>query len=90
MQRTLLNELDQSVKLSIKKIDIEIKWIGKEQGNAIIRFITNIGFQCLLHLSQDLHGSVFELTHQQQHISLIVDAIKTDQGEVSEIELIVD
>lgn len=90
MNRIQLNNMRQMVVLPYPTLKATLKWIGSEDGNAILRLTSNVGLNCILNINPNLRGSVFEFSHNKQYVHLIIDSVTTTAGKVSEIVVIVD
>lgn len=87
MKRITLDTLKQSVLLPNTQFKATVKWVARENGYAILRLTTDIGIACVLYISKDLHGSIFDFVFQSKRLELIVENVTMVEGEISQIVL---
>lgn len=90
MLRIHINKKMPKVVLPNHKFDLTANWIGNENGHALLRFKSKIGITCLLNISKELRGSIFEFTFKGKRLDLVVESITTCNDEITAIVLLID
>lgn len=67
-----------------------IKWITNVDDHAIVQVRSDIGFNCMLHISPGIHGSIFEIRYKHKRLTLAIDEVIMKNNEVDELVFLLE
>lgn len=85
MKRITLSKLKQAVILPETPFKATIKWVAREKGHAILRLSTDIGIACVLNISKDVRGSIFDFMYKGMGLELIIENVVSCDDEITQM-----
>jgi hypothetical protein len=90
MEYLTFTKIKQASKFSCGNFKGVIKWHACEEGNAIVSLTSKEVLRCFLHISPELRGSIFEFCHEKQMITLVVDYVIVERGQVKQMNFLLE
>ncbi len=90
MDYLTFNKVNQTSKFRNGGFKGVIKWHAREEGSAIVSLASNIGLSCFLHVSPELHGSIFDFRFEDQMITLVVDYVIAEKGQITRMNFLLE
>jgi hypothetical protein len=82
MQKIILKRNHRAASLSCETMNADINWVANEERYAMVRVRTDIGISCILHISPNVQGSIFDFSHAGLAFSLSIDRITVVENEI--------
>lgn len=82
MNKVILTRRNRSAFLGCETVDASIDWLANEEGQTMVNVHTDIGITCMLNISPNIQGSIFEFNRDGRSFTLSIDRIKIEQGEI--------
>lgn len=85
MQRIMLDRVKQVVVVPEREFNVTVKWVANEDGAAIVRLTTDVGIACMLNISRDVHGSIFDFMHQGKGVEFVIENVVSCGDEITQM-----
>lgn len=90
MDYLTFTRLGQKHKLSHPGLKGELKWLAVEEDAAIVSLSTSAGINCVLHVSPELRGSLFDFHYKDYRFILIADYVLTRDAKIYKMNFLVE